>query len=156
MRLQFFLCACALLFFFSCDGAGKKACTKMESYEVTETQTITLTYLVENNKMYYNRVAGSTLFGDLPKLEAYCMVTNTGEKGGVFEFVADMESQGQVLHFKASKYISVGETAKIAEVKTINHYSFAEETIEVTSWNINAPTVEIDKVVVKTREVPCY
>jgi hypothetical protein len=123
-------CICILLFSFiiltqSCNFGP-------------QTQNITLTYLVKDNNLYYNRITGAILLGENPKLRVYTTVTNTSDYGGVFKFYAKLSSQGNSIEFQNEKYIGSGSTVTFSEEKEINPYSF-ETNVKVDSWGIIAP-----------------
>jgi len=117
-------------------------------YTVTEKQTVTLTYLIENNKLYYERSPGSTFFDELPSMKVYCTVTNTSEYGGIYKLYATLTSQGNTVDFADEKFIGAGATIELSETKKINHYSF-QSNILVDKWGIVAPEKEIDVQVTK-------
>ncbi|MDR0874401.1 MAG: hypothetical protein LBN27_13220 [Prevotellaceae bacterium] len=152
---KLFLGIITALILGSCAGDNSTTTrkTRTESYIDYENKEVTLTYSVENNKMYYQRTAGNPLFNENPRLQAYCTVTNTSGHDGTFEFYATLSSQGSVLQFKSSKYIKAGESVQLSENKVINHYSFDEQTIEVDAWGIIPETKTVIVEVVKYREV---
>jgi len=137
--------------FQSCGNSAPK--TREEQYTEIEKQEITLTYLVNDNKIYSHRTDGAILFGENPKMKVYCSVTNTSDYSGVFKLYAKLTSQGNVIDFEDEKYIGAGSTVELSEEKEINPYSF-ETNVEFGDWGIIAPTKTVDIEVVKYRTVP--
>ena len=135
---------------YSCSDSKPK--TRQEQYTEIEKQEITLTYLVNDNKIHTHRTDGAILFGNKPKMKVYCSVTNTSDYGGVFKLYAKLTSQGGVLDFENEQYISAGSTVELSEEKEINPYSF-ETNVEVGDWGIIAPTKTVDVEVIKYRTV---
>lgn len=133
----------------SCNSTPK---TREEQYTEIEKQEITLTYLVNDHKIYYHRTDGAILFGENPKMKVYCSVTNTSDYGGVFKLYAKLSSQGSVIDFENEQYIGAGSTVELSEEKEINPYSF-ETNVEVGDWGIIAPTKTVDVEVIKYRTV---
>lgn len=146
-----FLMLLLIFFFQSCGNSAPK--TREEQYTEIEKQEITLTYLINNNKIYYHRTTGAILFGENPKMKVYCSVTNTSEYSGVFKLYAKLTSQGNVIDFQNEQYIGAGSTIELSEEKVINPYSF-ETNVEVGDWGIIAPTKTVDVEVIKYRTVP--
>lgn len=108
-----------------------------------KTQDVTLSYLIKDNKMYYDREDGSTLFDVYPKFTVYTTITNTSDYGGVFGFYAVVSSQGNVIEFNQEQYIASGQTVTFSQAKEIEHYSF-QKNINIDSWGIVAPTKTIN------------
>lgn len=102
-------------------------------------QEITLTYLVKDNKLQYNREDGSTFLGVNPKFTVFATVTNTSDYGGVFKLYAEVSSQGDKISFSQEQFIASGETVTISQTKEINHYSF-QANLSFDNWGIVAPT----------------
>jgi hypothetical protein len=113
------------LFILSCNSGPK-------------TQDVNLTYLIKDNKLFYDRIPGSTLFNENPKLKVSTTVTNTSDYGGVFKFYAKLTSQGNVIEFSEEQFIESGKTVTFSQTKEINHYSF-QANVEVENWGIIAP-----------------
>lgn len=134
----------------SCNSTPK---TRQEQYMVVEKKEITLTYLISDNTMHYHRTSGAILWGENPKMEVNCVVTNTSDYSGVFKFYAELTSQGDVLNFQDEQYIGAGSTVELSEEKEINPYSF-EANVKVVDWGIIAPKKIIDVTVYKWRTVP--
>lgn len=103
-----------------------------------KTQDITLTYLIKDNTLYYNRVDGSTFIGIHPRLEVSTTITNTSDYGGVFKFFAKISSQGNVIEFNDEQFIASGQTITFSQTKDIEHFSF-QKNIQIDSWGIIAP-----------------
>ena len=141
---------CICCFFLSCGSSTPR--TREEQYTEIEKQEITLTYLVNNQNVYYQRTDGVLLFNENPKMKVYCSVTNTSDYGGVFKFYAKLTSQGNVIDFENEQYIGAGLTVELSEEKEINPYSF-ETNVEVGDWGIIAPTKTVDVEVIKYRTV---
>lgn len=118
------------IFILSCNSSPK-------------TQDINLTYLIKDNKLFYDRVSGSTLLGENPKLKVFTTVTNTSDYGGVFKFYAKLSSQGNIVEFSEEQFIASGQTVTFSQTKEINHYSF-QANVEVDSWGIIAPIKTIN------------
>jgi len=126
--------------------------TEQEAYIEMETQDIKLTYSIEDDNVYYSRIDGTILFGDNPQLKVHCIVTNTSENGGEFEFYATLSSQGDKVDFSQKRYIGAGDTYDFEITKEINSYTF-QANVEVDDWGIIAPTVSVEKEVTKYRDV---
>jgi len=107
-----------------------------------KTQDITLSYLVKDDVMHYQRIGGAILIGVNPKMQVSVTITNTSDYGGVFKFYAKLSSQGNSIEFNEEKYIKSGETVTLTQEKEINPYSF-ESNVNVDSWEIIAPTKTI-------------
>jgi len=107
-----------------------------------KTQSVTLSYLIKDNNMHYQRIAGVVLLGENPKMKVYATVTNTSDYGGVFKFYAKLSSQGNTIEFNNEQYIASGSTIEFSEEKEINPYSF-ETNVKVVDWGIIAPTKTI-------------
>jgi hypothetical protein len=107
-----------------------------------KTQDITLSYLIEDNNMHYERISGAVLLGENPQMKVYAKVTNTSDYGGVFKFYAKLSSLGNTIEFNKEQYIGSGETVEFKEVNDINPYSF-ETNVEVVDWGIIPPTKTI-------------
>jgi len=107
-------------------------------YTVYENREVTLSYLVKDNKIYYERTMGAALLGVNPKMKVSCTVTNTSDYSGIFKLKATLMSQGNSLDFEKEQFIASGATALISEEKEINPYTF--EANVSASWNIEAPT----------------
>jgi hypothetical protein len=133
----------------SCNSTPK---TREEQYTEIEKQEITLTYLVNNNKIYSHRTEGAILFGDNPKMKVYCNVTNTSDYGGVFKLYAKLTSQGNEINFQDEQYVGAGSTVEFSEEKEINPFSF-QTNVEFGDWGIIAPTKSINVTVIKYRTV---
>jgi len=145
-----------LLFLFisliqSCNNSTPKP-TRQEPYTVIEKQEITLTYLIQDKELYYNRVGGAILLNENPKFCVYCTVTNTSDYSGVFKLYAKISSQGNTIEFNKEEFIKSGESKKLYQEKEINPYSF-ETNVTVDSWGIIAPKKIIDVPVTKYRTV---
>jgi hypothetical protein len=149
-RNYFILILLHVFFFHSCGNSKPK--TREEQYTEIEEQVITLTYLVNNNKIYCHRTDGAILFGDNPKMKVYCNVTNTSEYGGVFKLYAKLTSQGNEINFQNEKYLGAGSTVELSEEQEINPYSF-QTNVEFGDWGIIAPTKTVYVTVIKYRTV---
>jgi hypothetical protein len=128
--------------------------TRTESYIDYEKEQVTLTYIVKDSHMYYHRTDGNPIpmFEKLPRLKAYCTLTNTSDYGGTFKFYATLSSLGNTISFETQEYIAAGSTVLISQEKEINHHSF-KSSVQVDSWGIIPDTKEIIKEVVKYRTV---
>lgn len=126
--------------------------SRTEPYIDIVEKEITLTYDVEEGGLYYRRYSGYIIDDSHPSLRVSCTITNTSEYGGTFVLYAKLSSQGDVVAFKASKFIQAGQTAEIVSQKEINDYTF-QANVEVDSWRIKAPKRKIKKEVVKYRTV---
>lgn len=108
-----------------------------QPYTVYENREVILSYLVKDNKIYYERTMGAALLGVNPKMKVFCTLTNTSDYSGVFKLKATLMSQGNSLVFEKEQFIASGATALLSEEKEINPYTF--ETNVSVSWNIEAP-----------------
>ncbi len=144
-----------ILCVLSCNDPGsnnKSRDSRQEAYTVIEKQEVTLTYLVDDNNLEYDRIDGMILLDELPRLKVYCTVTNTSDYGGNFVFYATLSSQGNQIEFRDEEYIGSGEKVTFSQEKEINHYSF-ESNVKVVDWGIIAPTKTVDVEVTKYRTV---
>ena len=141
-----------ICFFQSCGNSTPQ--TRKEPYTVIEKQNITLTYLVKNNDIYYQRIMGAIAFGQNPKMKVYATVTNTSDYGGVFTLYAKLSSQGNTIDFGTEEYIAAGATKELVQEKEINPFSF-ETNVKVEERYIIAPTKSVDVQVTKYRTVQC-
>jgi hypothetical protein len=123
-------------------------------YEVSEE---TLTYNIVSNSMYYERIAGATLFNTKPKIKIKCDVENTGSKSGFFRLYAKVKSDDGELYLSNDIEIEAGRIKTIYAIEEISHYSFQDFTID--EWKVIPPTVSTKKEVIKYREItkqrPC-
>ena len=149
-RCDFFLLIILICLLNSCNNSTPK--TMQEPYTVFEQQNITLSYLIKDDKLYYERITGMSLLGQKPGMKVYTTVTNTSDYGGVFRLYAKLSSQGNVLEFNAEQYIGPGATVILEKEMEINPYSF-EANVEVDKWGITAPTKSINVPVTKYRTV---
>ncbi|NVO09601.1 MAG: hypothetical protein HXX16_06545 [Bacteroidales bacterium] len=108
-----------------------------------KTKEVPLTYLIKDNKLFYDRESGATLLGVNPKLKVYTTITNTSDYGGVFKFYAKLSSQGNTVEFSEEQFIASGQAVTFSQVKDINPYSF-QTNVQVDDWGIIAPTKTID------------
>ena len=122
--------AIGLLIIQACDSSPK-------------TQDITLSYLIKDNTMHYDREDGSTFLGVYPKFTVSTTITNTSDYGGVFGFYAKVSSQGNVVEFNQEQFIPSGQTVTFTQTKEIEHYSF-QKNVNIDSWGIIAPTKTIN------------
>jgi hypothetical protein len=148
---------CFLILFFllitflqSCGNSTPK--TREEPYTVIEKQNVTLTYLIKDNEIYYQRIIGAVLLGENPKMKVYATVTNTSDYAGVFKFYAKLSSQGNTIDFETEEYIGAGATKVLVQEKEINPYSF-ETNVQVDKWGVIAPLKSVDVQVTKYRTV---
>ena len=128
-------------FMLSCNHAP-------EPYTVVEKQDVSLTYLIKDNKIYYERIGGAVLLGTNPNMKIHCTVTNTSDYGGVFKLFAKLSSQGNILEFQKEQYIDHGATVEFTDEKECNPYSF-ETNVKVDAWGIAPPTKSINVQVTK-------
>lgn len=147
-----FLFTAMLLIIVGCQGTESKKHKRQEPYIDIVTEEVKLTYDVEEGGLYYQRHSGYMIDNSLPSMEISCMVTNTSSHGGTFKLYATMSSQGDIIEFSVDKFIGAGQTVKITQEKDINDYTF-QANVKVDSWEIIAPTKEIQKEVVKYRTV---
>ncbi len=147
----FFISLVLLVTFLqSCGNSTPK--TKEEPYTVIEKQDTTLTYLIKDNEMHYNRIVGAILLGQNPGMRVYATVTNTSDYAGVFKLNATLSSQGNTIEFEVEEYIAAGATKDLIQSKEINPYSF-ETNVKVDKWGITAPKRSINVPVTKYRTV---
>jgi len=139
-----------ICFLQSCGNSTPQ--TREEPYTVIEKQNITLTYLVKNNEIYYQRIMGAILVGQNPKMNVHATVTNTSDYGGVFKLYAKLSSQGNTIDFETEEYIAAGATKELAQEKEINPFSF-ETNVQAEERYIIAPTKSVDVQVIKYRTV---
>lgn len=126
--------------------------TRQEPYTEIEETNITLTYIISDNVMHHQRIGGTILLGENPRMKEYCDVTNTSDHGGVFKFRATLSSQGESVEFKDEKFIKSGDTERLLEEKEINPFSF-KTNVKVDNWGVTAPTINERKEVIKYRTV---
>ena len=130
-----------------------------EEYTDIEEVEKTLSYVIQDNSIYHNRIGGlEGLFGigeQLPQYFVYATVTNTSLHGGVFQLYATVTSQGSVVNFLTDMYIPAGQTRELRQTKDINHHSFKAE-VDITTWGIRPPTVTVEEEVTKTRQIVKY
>lgn len=107
-----------------------------------KTQDITLTYLVKDNQMSYQRIPGTKLLNVKPRMKALVLVTNTSDYDGVFKFYATITSQGNSITLQDEEFIKSGQTVELGDEVEINHYSF-DAGVEIPSWGIIAPVKTI-------------
>lgn len=143
---------------------GCKDCTTVmvdyiekEPYTDYEVSEETLTYNIVSNSMYYERIAGATLFNTKPKIKIKCDVENTGSKSGFFRLYAKVKSVDGELYLSNDIEIEAGRIKTIYAIEEISHYSFQDFTID--EWKVIPPTVSTKKEVIKYREItkqrPC-
>lgn len=149
---KFLLFSVFMNLFISC-----KDCTPIEvkyvekePYIGYEEEPNTLTYKIKG-QMYYKRISGTLLFGNHPKLEAYCEVTNTSDYGGNFHFYANLTSSDNEVLLTSDKYIEAGRTVTMRAIEEIPHKSFQD--VNVSEWGVDAPTIQIKKEVTLYRDV---
>jgi len=126
--------------------------TVEESYEAIDTQEVVLSYHIEG--VEWERVMGSTILKTKPKIESFSYITNTGEKGGVFELqhtFITKEKKEEVILSKA-KYIQAGETVRFDLSGDLDYY----EEVEFERSKVIAPKVEVQNRIQKTRKVTKY
>jgi len=126
--------------------------TVEESYEAIDTQEVVLSYHIEG--VEWERVMGSTILKTKPKIESFSYITNTGEKGGVFELqhtFITKEKKEEVILSKA-KYIQAGETVRFDLSGDLDYY----EEVDFNRSRVIAPKVEVQKRIQKTRKVTKY
>lgn len=123
-----------------------------EPYEAIDTQEVVLPYHIEG--VEWERVMGSTILKTKPRIESYSYVTNTGEKGGVFElqhsFITKEEKEKVVL--SKAKYIQAGETVKFDLSGDLHYY----EEVEFNKYKVTPPTVTIQQKITKMRKLTKY
>ena len=149
------LFACFSIVIQSC-GENRNRQTRRsheEAYTVNEKEEVTLTYLIENDKIYYERTDGvlAGLFAN-PRMKVYCTVTNTSDYNGTFKLYATMSSQGQKIEFEDEKFLKSGDTKILEQEIEINPCSF-ETGVEIDKWGIIAPRITVEKEVTKYRTV---
>lgn len=146
-----------LYFFSSCKNCETKTVSyiEQEPYQDTETQYEKLDYHVADDKLHYNRVEGAILIGDNPKLQIKCSVINDGQEGGDFVLYAVLTCQGDKVEIREKKYIPAQSAGEFDVQKDVNPFSFKTD-IEVEDWGIIAPTVAVEKVVTKYKDVVKY
>lgn len=123
--------------------------TVEEPYEAIDTQEVVLPYHIEG--VEWERVMGSTILKTKPRIESYSYLTNTGEKGGVFElqhtFITEEEKEKVVL--SKAKYIQAGETVKFELSGDLHYY----EKVEFNEYKVIPPTVNIQQKTTKMRKL---
>jgi len=144
-----FLILVLLITISSCSSPVK---TRDETYIEIEKEQISLTYLVKDKVLHYERISGAILLNQNPKYEVYTVVTNTSDYGGVFKLKTKISCQGNTLEFETEDFIASGETKELKQVKEINPFSF-EANVTVDYWKIIPPTKEVDVQVAKHRTV---
>lgn len=120
-----------------------------EPYEAIEEETRSLTY--EDAKASIGRIDGLALFGKNPKIFIDVILRNTDEKGGSFNIIANVSSQGNKITIEGSQYIESGELAEFRIEKEVNPFTF--ETNTDFTWEITAPSLTFQKKVTKYRTI---
>ena len=145
------------LFFPSCKNCETKTISyiEQEPYQTTESEFEKLDFHVSDNKLHYNRVEGVILVGDNPKLEIKYSVKKDGQEGGDFVLYAVLTCQGDKVEIRETKYIPAQGIGEFNVRKDVNPFSFKTD-IEVEDWGILAPTVSVEKVVTKYKDVVKY
>ncbi|MFZ4401319.1 MAG: hypothetical protein ACOYO1_14870 [Bacteroidales bacterium] len=146
-----FVIIISFIFIQSCGENTRKS--HEEQYTEIEKEEVTLTYLVQGNKIYYHRT-DAVLAGLVsnPKMKVYCTVTNTSDYNGTFKLNAKLSSQGNTLSFEDEEYLTAGSTKEFSQEFEINPFSF-ETNVDIDNWGITAPTITVDKEVIKYRTV---
>jgi len=123
--------------------------TVEEPYVAIDTQVVVLPYHIEG--VEWERVMGSTILKTKPRIESYSHLTNTGEKGGVFElqhtFITEEEKERIVL--SKAKYIQAGETVRFDLSEDLHYY----EEVEFHEYKVIPPTVTIQQKITKMRKL---
>lgn len=154
--MKFYYIICFLLYFFiSCKDCKTISVPYIvqEPYEVKEKRSIMLSF--DNEKVFYKRIPGATLFGDNPKLIAECRVENTSDYNGEFQLYVIFESQGNKIKLLKSKYIRAHSIENINGEIEINPYTF-KANLKVSEWGIIQPTVIVEETVTKYKDVVKY
>ena len=119
-----------------------------EPYEAIETERIELTYLVGENESH--RESGLSLFGIKPKIITKKEITNTGNKGGVFEVkVKYLTTLNDTIILRDSKFIGAGQTILFEMEQELQDLV----TVKPLGLVVFPPTVEIQKRVTKFRRI---
>lgn len=135
--------------FFSCANINTDTQrNQTEEYPPSESQVfsrvVELTSEIIPNSLKYERINGSTLLNENPKITLIASIRNTSDHNGTYKFSAILGSQGDQLEFSKEEYLMAGETKEMKIEKEINPYSF-KSNIELLSTNILNPTIEIIK-----------
>ncbi|MBK6624964.1 MAG: hypothetical protein IPG30_08455 [Chitinophagaceae bacterium] len=80
---------------------------------------------------------------------------NDGQEGGDFVLYAVLNLQGDKVEIRETKYIPAQGIGEFNVRKDVNPFSFKTD-IEVEDWGILAPTVSVEKVVTKYKDVVKY
>ena len=121
------------LFFPSCKNCETKTISyiEQEPYQTTESEFEKLDFHVSDNKLHY------------------------GQEGGDFVLYAVLTCQGDKVEIRETKYIPAQGIGEFNVRKDVNPFSFKTD-IEVEDWGILAPTVSVEKVVTKYKDVVKY
>lgn len=141
-------------FFTTCKDCKNKVVsyTIEEPYTETEMTNVELTSEIVPNSMRYERNGGLLVLGENPKISMIAVIKNTSETDGTFEFSARVSSQGDIIDFKKSVFVSALSTAEVRIEKEINPFSF-KTNLELVDYSIENPTVVKEKEVTKFRTV---
>ena len=120
-------------------------------YAETEIQKETLSFTQETG--YWHRKDGFPGMS-FPKLVAYGYLTNTSTHDGTFNMHFLFSSQGDQLDVVATEYVKAGERKLVSIEREINHFTFQTNVDMKTS--VDAPTIDVEKIVTKYREEEYY
>ena len=120
-------------------------------YTQTEIQKETLSFTQET--AYWQRKDGFPGVS-FPKLVGYGYMTNTSTHDGTFKMHFVFSSQGAQLDVVTTEYVKAGERKLLSVVHDINHYTF--QTNVAMKTRVEAPTLDVEKVMTKYREEEYY
>lgn len=121
--------------------------TVEEPYEAFEKKFISLPYNVEESS--WSRETGAILLDQKPKLTSFMIVTNAGEKGGVFKVKKKYNTSLDTVLFQDSKYIGPGQTGRFDFSRELDYYT----QVKSEGYTITSPKVEIVEKVTKMKKV---
>ncbi|NOT37873.1 MAG: hypothetical protein HOP11_10890 [Saprospiraceae bacterium] len=154
--INLLICFVALISFTQCSNKCEDInvpYTVRESYKELVHKSITLDH--QMSRLSYQRIPGAILIDELPQLKANCTISNSSKYSGNFTLAARFESQGQSVILEETFFIPAYTTKQCEIVKEINHYSFQSD-IEVSSWDVTAPTITVQVEETRYRDVTKY